>query len=42
MWNLKYDTKESQTQKTAVVAMGEGLGDKWRGRLGLAGVSFHI
>ena len=51
MWNLKYDTSESiyetetesQTQRTDWwLPRRKGLGEGWRGRLGLADVSFYI
>ena len=32
----------TDTENRAVVAKGEGLGDRWSGRLGLADGSFHI
>ena len=51
MWNLKYDTNEliyktkteSCTLRTNWWLLTEnGLGEKWRRRLGLADISFYI
>ena len=47
MWNLKYNTNEtetdSQTQRTDLwLPWGRRLGEEWSGRLGLADISFYM